>query len=87
MKGGVTSGVVYPNAIRKVAFEYRLRSIGGTSAGAIGAVLAAAAEYRPQHNAGSMVGFDKISDVAAELATGMPSGLSQSDLMTAMKGG
>lgn len=71
MKGGVTSGVVYPHAIRKVASEYRLRSIGGTSAGAIGAALAAAAEYRRQTNAGSTAGFEEISDVAGELATGM----------------
>lgn len=46
MKGGVTSGVVYPPAICHLASKYILRNIGGTSVGAIAAVLAAAAEYR-----------------------------------------
>jgi cyanophycinase len=34
MKGGVTSGVIYPGAIAAIAATYRLRAIGGTSAGA-----------------------------------------------------
>ena len=45
MKGGVTSGLVFPGAITSLADKYRLRSIGGTSAGAIAAVAAAAMEY------------------------------------------
>lgn len=45
MKGGVTSGLVYPYAILEIARAYRFRSIGGTSAGAIAAAFAAAAEY------------------------------------------
>lgn len=45
MKGGVTSGLVYPGAIAALAQDFRLRNIGGTSAGAIGAVAAAAMEY------------------------------------------
>ncbi|MEG3172153.1 patatin-like phospholipase family protein [Sphingomonas sp. ZB1N12] len=45
MKGGITSGVVYPYAIIELARRYRFRSIGGTSAGAIAAAFAAAAEY------------------------------------------
>ncbi|WP_374453049.1 patatin-like phospholipase family protein [Phenylobacterium sp.] len=48
MKGGVTSGVVYPYAILELAKVYRFRSIGGTSAGAIAAAFAAAAEYGRQ---------------------------------------
>ncbi len=51
MKGGITSGVVYPLTICKLATRYRLRNIGGTSAGAIAAVVAAAAEYRRLHDA------------------------------------
>jgi Patatin-like phospholipase len=35
MKGGITSGIVYPLAIVEIAKAFRLRSIGGTSAGAI----------------------------------------------------
>lgn len=45
MKGGVTSGLVYPYAILEIATRYRFRSLGGTSAGAIAAAFAAAAEY------------------------------------------
>ena len=44
MKGGVTSGVVYPHAVCEIAKTYRLRNVGGTSAGAIAAALAGAAE-------------------------------------------
>ncbi|MFS2045864.1 patatin-like phospholipase family protein, partial [Stenotrophomonas geniculata] len=43
MKGGITSGIVYPNAVLALAREYRFKSIGGTSAGAIAAAVAAAA--------------------------------------------
>ncbi|WP_340315447.1 hypothetical protein [Rhizorhabdus argentea] len=45
MKGGVTSGIIYPGAIAAIARDYRLRAIGGTSAGAIGAAAAAAMEF------------------------------------------
>jgi hypothetical protein len=44
MKGGITSGVIYPGAVCELATTYRLRSIGGASAGAIAAAAAAAAE-------------------------------------------
>ncbi|GAW52582.1 MULTISPECIES: patatin-like phospholipase family protein [unclassified Nocardioides] len=44
MRGGVTSGVVYPPAICEIARSFRLRNIGGASAGAIAAAVAAAAE-------------------------------------------
>ncbi len=46
MKGGITSGIVYPRAVTRLAQEYRFQSIGGTSAGAIAAAITAAAEYR-----------------------------------------
>jgi hypothetical protein len=45
MKGGITSGVVYPYAILELAKAYRFRSIGGASAGGIAAAFAGAAEY------------------------------------------
>lgn len=45
MKGGVTSGVVYPRAVYRLAKAYRLKNVGGTSAGAIAASAAAAAEF------------------------------------------
>jgi predicted acylesterase/phospholipase RssA len=45
MKGGITSGIVYPRAICELARDYSFRGIGGTSAGAIAAAATAAAEY------------------------------------------
>jgi predicted acylesterase/phospholipase RssA len=45
MKGGITSGVVYPHAVCELAQTYRFRNVGGTSAGAIAAAATAAAEY------------------------------------------
>lgn len=45
MKGGITSGVVYPLAIVELARKYRFASVGGTSAGALAAAITAAAEY------------------------------------------
>lgn len=45
MKGGVTSGIVYPPAICELATRFSFRNIGGTSIGAVAAALAAAAEY------------------------------------------
>ena len=53
MKGGITSGVVYPLAVVELATKYRFRNIGGTSAGAIAAAATAAAELgRGQAGAG-----------------------------------
>lgn len=51
MKGGVTSGIVYPQLVERLARDYRLRNIGGTSAGAIAAAAAAAAELGRQSGA------------------------------------
>jgi predicted acylesterase/phospholipase RssA len=44
MKGGITSGVVYPLAVCRLARQYKFRNLGGTSAGGIAAAFAAAAE-------------------------------------------
>jgi predicted acylesterase/phospholipase RssA len=44
MKGGITSGVIYPRLVSQLSKVYTLRSIGGTSAGAIAAAAAAAAQ-------------------------------------------
>lgn len=57
MKGGITSGIVYPGLICKLAERYQFQSIGGTSAGAIAAALTAAAEYARRK------GRDAFSDV------------------------
>ncbi len=63
MKGGITSGIVYPRAIVKLAAHYRLRSVGGASAGAIAAAAAAAAEYG---RAGG--GFERLAALPEQLA-------------------
>ncbi|WP_282597056.1 patatin-like phospholipase family protein [Stenotrophomonas maltophilia] len=73
MKGGITSGIVYPNAVLSLARQYRFKNIGGTSAGAIAAAVAAAAALgdRRRH-AGQVVdaqvGFPGLATVSAELS-------------------
>jgi hypothetical protein len=44
MRGGTTSGVVYPLAVCEIAATRRIRNVGGASAGAIVAAATAAAE-------------------------------------------
>ena len=48
MKGGITSGLVYPKAVVRFARDYQVRNVGGTSIGAIAAALTAGAEYQRQ---------------------------------------
>src|SRR5216683_714434 len=67
MKGGVTSGVVYPLAVQKLATEYWFKNIGGTSAGAIAAGVTAAAECR-RRRAREDSGFDRVAKLPEELA-------------------
>lgn len=64
MKGGITSGVVYPQAVVELARTYRLRSVGGASAGAIAAAAAAAAEVGRDQG-----GFQRLAELPAELTT------------------
>ena len=73
MKGGITSGIVYPNAVLALARDYRFKSIGGTSAGAIAAAVAAAAalgDRRRQagHVLPATAGFDGLAEVSAQLS-------------------
>jgi hypothetical protein len=65
MKGGITSGVVYPHAICELAQTYRFRNVGGTSAGAIAAAGAAAAE----HGRGGG-GFERLAELPAWIGAG-----------------
>jgi len=44
MKGGLTSGVIYPNVVCELARTRRIHNLGGSSSGAIAAAAAAAAE-------------------------------------------
>jgi len=72
MKGGITSGVIYPLAVCQLAATRRLRSVGGTSAGAIAAAGAAAAEYGRDAGAGpggrADVGYPRLASLPDKLA-------------------
>ena len=77
MKGGITSGVIYPLAICELAARYQLHNVGGTSAGAIAAAAAAAAERgrrrRQQDPASPAGGYDRLAGLPKELGTELPS--------------
>jgi hypothetical protein len=67
MKGGVTSGVVYPPAICELAKSYVIKNIGGTSVGAIAAAVTAAAEYRRRSGSGD--GYVELSKLPGFLGS------------------
>lgn len=84
MKGGLTSGVVYPHVVKELSEHYRFKQIGGASAGAIAAVFAAAAEFQrqaplleseePKEEEGGQeppIGFDGVAELAKYLAHDM----------------
>ncbi|HWT00929.1 MAG TPA: patatin-like phospholipase family protein [Pyrinomonadaceae bacterium] len=59
MKGGITSGIVYPPlAIKLHDAGYSFRNVGGTSAGAIAAAVTAAAERGEKQG-----GFKKLEEI------------------------
>ena len=62
MKGGITSGVVYPAAVYSLHENHKFRSIGGASAGAIAAAATAAAELGRASG-----GFEKLNGLSTEL--------------------
>jgi hypothetical protein len=68
LKGGVASGVVYPNLILELARKYKFRQIGGTSVGAMAAAVAAASEL---NRAGG--GFGTLERIPAFLQENMES--------------
>jgi predicted acylesterase/phospholipase RssA len=72
MKGGITSGVVYPLALVEFSRTYRLHSLGGASAGAIGAALGAAAEFGRASG-----GFERLARIPAQLGDGRLAALFQ----------
>ena len=86
MKGGITSGIVYPNAVLALCGNFRFKNIGGTSAGAIAAGATAAAALGDRRKvAGAAiawprgeVGFEGLKIAADQLATyGFMKGLVQ----------
>jgi hypothetical protein len=66
MKGGITSGVVYPLAVCELAKTYRFRNIGGTSAGAIAAGLTAAAELGRHSPGGGFARLEELPETFGE---------------------
>ena len=76
MKGGITSGVVYPGAVIALARKFRFAALGGTSAGAIAAGVCAAGEYGRIHDRGN--GLAQLREVSRELGEpGVLTGLFQ----------
>jgi len=69
MKGGITSGVVYPLAVTKLAEKFVFKNIGGTSAGAIAAAATAAAELRRDSG-----GFERLAQLPSFLSERAPDG-------------
>lgn len=84
LKGGVTSGIIYPLALCELAEAYQFKRLGGTSSGAIVAAFGAAAEYyrqdqwekgyvtpaqRPPDGA-LRPGFHGLEDLADDIHTG-----------------
>ena len=78
MKGGITSGIVYPNAVLALAERYTFKNIGGTSAGAIAAAALAAAALGERRRTQTPVevdgsvppsGFSGLKEVADQLRT------------------
>jgi len=69
MKGGLTSGVVYPSAIVEIARTHQLHKIGGASAGAIAAAAAAAAEFKRQQSKkrDDFSGYTALSEIPKSL--------------------
>ena len=61
LKGGITSGVIYPRLVSTLAGKFKFKNIGGASAGAIAAAGAAAAEYRRRHDPVSFAGFSELA--------------------------
>ncbi|MDN5570738.1 MAG: patatin-like phospholipase family protein, partial [Propionibacteriaceae bacterium] len=76
MQGGITSGLVYPRALARFARTYRLRCLGGSSAGAIAAALGAAAEHGRDADAPG-AGFAALAAIPDELSSGRLAALFQ----------
>ena len=69
MKGGITSGVVYPLAAARLAARFVFKNVGGTSAGAIAAAATAAAELARDRG-----GFERLKELPTFLSGPAPNG-------------
>jgi predicted acylesterase/phospholipase RssA len=74
MKGGITSGIVYPRLIVELSRRYRFRQVGGASAGAIAATMTAAAQAGQLKETEATRGrsFGRLGDIPADLGTNLP---------------
>ncbi|HKS27119.1 MAG TPA: hypothetical protein VJS44_04840 [Pyrinomonadaceae bacterium] len=70
MKGGITSGIVYPPLVIKLSHKYRFRNVGGTSAGAIAAAVTAAAEHGRRFGKLGREAFTRLDEVRDWLGKG-----------------
>ena len=68
LRGGITSGVIYPGTVAHLARSYRFVNVGGASAGAIAAAVTAAAELGSQ--TGNARAFDQVEGLAGALSGG-----------------
>jgi hypothetical protein len=71
MEGGITSGVIYPKAVVELAKKFRIKNIGGTSAGAIAAATAAAKLGR-LHDPSGNPGYTRLAKLTDELSSKNP---------------
>lgn len=79
MKGGITSGVIYPRAAIELAKSYHFKQVGGASAGAIAAAFVAAAEHgrdRPARPTSpgakpQPAGFVGLEQISGQLGTSL----------------
>jgi predicted acylesterase/phospholipase RssA len=72
MKGGITSGVVFPLAVVELARTYRFRNVGGTSAGAIAAAATAAAELGRGKPGAGFEAFEELTGWLQQTADSPP---------------
>jgi hypothetical protein len=72
MEGGVTSGVVYPAFVARLASRFTLRSIGGASVGAIAAIAAAAAQFKRNRIRNAGEGADAGNDDGFTILARLP---------------
>ena len=75
MKGGITSGVVYPEAVLELHEDFDFRCIGGASAGAIAAAATAAAQFGEPAPAGLTAEEQRAYDQMAFLYQHVPTQL------------
>lgn len=68
MQGGVTSGVVYSNAVVALSRKFRLKNIGGTSVGALAAAVTAAAELGRLKHPEQNPGYSRLDKLTEELS-------------------